>query len=261
MKISVIIPAYNEEKNIISTLEEVVGYLKNKFANDWEVIVVDDGSSDNTYGLVREWIEKRGLRDSGINGLMDLRIKELKDYGNVRLLKNEKNMGKGASVRRGMLEAKGDIRFFMDADNSTNIRELDKALPLLNEGVDIVISSRKLKDSLITRKQPFLRQFMSRVHHWIVNLLLGTRVSDYNCGFKVFKADVAEKLFSLQRINRWVFDAEILFIGKRKGYIVKEIPVTWEHKSTSKVRPLYDMISSLRGIFEIKINDFQGKYN
>jgi dolichyl-phosphate beta-glucosyltransferase len=170
-------------------------------------------------------------------------------------------MGKGAAVRKGMLKAQGNIRLFMDADNSTNIRELEKALILLNKDCDIVISSRKLKDSSIIKKQPFIRRVMSKIHHLIVNFILGTRVSDYNCGFKVFKKDASEKLFSLQKINRWVFDAEVLFLAKKYGYLVKEIPIRWEYKDTSKVKPLQATVSSLKEILKIKINALKGKYD
>lgn len=246
MRISVIIPAYNEERNIISTLEEVENYLKKKFTDDWEIIVVDDGSRDKTAGLIERFIEER---------------KKIKPGVCIHLLRNEKNRGKGASVRKGIFFAQGEIRLFMDADNSTRIREIEKFLPFLERGVDIIISSRKLKNSVIIKHQPFLRRFMSRIHGIIVSLLLGIKVSDYNCGFKVFKDKAAKELFSVQNINRWVFDAEILFLAKKYGFTVKEVPIIWEHKDTSKVKPFQATINSLREICRIKINELMGRYN
>ncbi len=241
--ISVIIPAYNEEKNITNTLQEVAGYLTGKFGKDWEAIVVDDGSSDATYRLAEECI--RTLKEANAN---------------LRLLKNEKNAGKGSAVRKGMLAAQGDIRLFMDADNATRIEELEKLLPPFSEEADIVIGSRKIKGALIVEKQPFIRRFASRVYHWIVKLLLGTSVSDYNCGFKALKGGVARDLFSIGQANGWEFDAELLFLAKKKGYRVREVPVIWQHKGTSKVQTAHATISSLKGIFSIKKNELEGKY-
>ncbi len=242
--ISVIIPAYNEEKNIIATLKVTIEYLVNKFKKDWELIVVDDGSSDRTYLLSGDFIDASP---------------EMRD--NLKLLKNETNLGKGAAVRKGMMAAQGAIQLFMDADNSTNIEELAKVLPCFDDkSCDIVIGSRKLKSSRIIRKQPLVRRFMSLAHTLIICLALGVDVSDINCGFKAFKADVAKKIFSLQKIDGWVFDAETLFLAGKLGYILKEVPIEWEHKDTSKVRPLRAALSSLKGIWEVKKNDLKGRY-
>ena len=242
--ISVIIPAYNEEKNIIATLKVTIEYLVNKFKKDWELIVVDDGSADGTYALTGNFINASP---------------EIRD--NLKLLKNERNLGKGAAVRKGMIAAEGAIRLFMDADNSTNMREFDRIAPYFDDSsCNIVIGSRKLKSSRIIRKQPLVRRFMSLVHTLIIRLVLGVDISDINCGFKAFKADVAKKIFSSQKIDGWVFDAEILFLAGKFGYALKEVPVEWEHKDTSKVRPLGAALSSLKGIWEVKKNDLQGRY-
>ena len=241
---SVIIPAYNEEKNIIATLKVTIEYLVNKFKKDWELIVVDDGSADRTYTLVDDFINTPP---------------EIRD--NLKLLKNETNLGKGAAVRKGVMAARGAVQLFMDADNSTHIGELAKVLPCFDDkSCDIVIGSRKLKSSHIIRKQPFVRRFMSFVHALIIRVVLGVDASDINCGFKAFKADVAKKIFSLQKIDGWVFDAEILFLAEKLGYNLKEVPVEWEHKDTSKVLPITAALSSLRGIWEVKKNDLQRRY-
>lgn len=242
MEVSVIIPAYNEDKNIIKTLEEVSAYLAEKFSGSWEVIVVDDGSNDATRGLVNEFINKN------------------KAYS-IHLLNNGVNMGKGAAVRKGMLTATGNVRLFMDADNATRISEFEKIMPLLKSGWGMVIGSRKLKTSLIKEKQPFLRRFFSKVHHLIVEILLGVSVSDFNCGFKSFSASAARMLFSKQRINGWVFDAELIFLARNNNIAIKEIPVEWEHKATSKVKISRDIINSLKNILIIKLNHLRGFYN
>ena len=243
MEISVIIPAYNEEKNIVATLDEVVNYLQKKFPDSWEIIVVDDKSSDKTVKLVRDYIQKQ-------------------NYGTkIKLLLNQNNMGKGASVRKGMLEAEGNIVLFMDADNSTKIIELEEMYPLLKKNkADIVIASRKLRDSVIMHKQPLLRRIMSFSHHWLVSLILGVKVSDYNCGFKIFNKRAAKLLFSKQKNNRWVFDAEVLFLAKKYGFRIKEIPVHWEHKHTSKVVPVKAISRSLKELCTIVINNVKGAY-
>lgn len=244
MELSVIIPAYNEEKNIVSTLNEVEGYLSKNFSKDeWEIIVVDDGSKDASYTLIKEFIAGH------IEG------------SSMKLLKNELNAGKGAAVRKGMLSATGKIRLFMDADNATRISELEKMLPFAKSGYGIVIGSRKLKESSIKQTQPFLRRLFGRAHHILVELILGVRLSDFNCGFKCFDRDAANVLFNKQRFSGWVFDAEVLFLARHNNIKVKEVPVEWEHKATSKVRILRDTINSLKGILIIRLNHLRGFYN
>lgn len=244
MEVSVIIPAYNEERNIVPTLSETRDYLANKFGKAWEIIIVDDGSVDSTCALVENFLNEK---------------KE--DSGGIRLLRRGINMGKGAAVRSGMLEAGGRYRLFMDADNATRISELDKMLPFLYEGSQVVIGSRKLKDSQIIEKQPFLRRALSALHHLIVEIILGIRASDFNCGFKSFSAAAADTLFRMQKIDGWVFDAELLFLAHKNGIAVKEVAVEWRHKDTSKVKVMKDAIRSFKGIFKIRINDIRGSYN
>lgn len=243
MEISVIIPSYNEEKNIMDTLNDVAGYLSKKFPDSWEIVVVDDGSVDSTYKLAKDFMGAQS------------RYKD-----RIRLLQNEKNSGKGAAVRKGMLAAKGKMLLFMDADSATKITEFDKMLPAFSSGYDFMVGSRHLEGAFIKEKQPLLRRLFGKVHHYIVGAVLGISASDYNCGFKSFSARVAKTLFSKQRIDGWVFDAEVLFLARKNNIKIKEIPVEWEHKSTSKVRILRDTIKSLMGIIEIRLNDMKGYY-
>lgn len=243
MEISVIIPAYNEEKNIVNTLKEVVPYLSGRFKDGWEIVVVDDGSVDSTIKLIEEFVKIDPLAVS-----------------RVRLLKNIKNSGKGSAVRKGMLAAEGKMRLFMDADNATRISEFDKMIPILKSGGDFIIGSRWTKGAQIKERQPLLRRLFGKVHHIIVGAILGIKASDYNCGFKSFSAPAAQTLFSKQKIDGWVFDAEVLFLARKNGIKIQEIPVEWEHKSTSKVKILRDTINSLKGILTIKLNDMKGLY-
>jgi len=232
--LSVIVPAYNEEANIACTLNSILEYLRGKpFA--WEVVVVDDGSLDRTAEMVRGFP--------------------------VKLLTSERNCGKGVAVRRGMLAAQGQFRLFTDADNSTSISEIEKLLPFAEEGWDIVIGTRRMRESTIEVVPPFHRHLLGEIYVSVSRLLTGVEVSDFNCGFKLFTARAAESLFSVQRMERWSFDVEVLFLAARCGFTIKEVPVRWAHvQSTSKVRPLSDGIRSLKDLLRIRYNYAVGRY-
>lgn len=236
--LTVLIPAYNEEQNLKATLEEVSKYLNEKKISH-EVIIIDDGSVDNTSGIAQKFS---------------------KNFDKFKILRNDPNMGKGYALRRGMLAASGDYKLFMDADNSTSIYEFDKFLPYIKEDYDIVIASRRLKDSMVEESQPALRAAMGMVYILLSRLLLGTSFSDFNCGFKVYSNKAARLLFSKQKMNDWSFDTEVLFIAVKNHLKVKEVPVRWVHKSTSKVRPIRDGIKSFISLLRIKINDLRRLY-
>lgn len=236
--LTIIIPAYNEEKNIKTTLEEISEYLiKRAFSH--EIIVVDDGSTDKTL--------------ENTEGCSKL-------FSNFRIIKNVSNRGKGYSVKRGMISARGEYALFMDADNSTSIYEFDKFLPYLKEGYDAVIASRRLKDSNVEEPQPLLRAKMGLFYIILSKVALGLQVSDFNCGFKAYKKESMRRIFELQRMNDWSFDAELLFLINKYGLKIKEMPVRWVHKSGSKVRPVKDGIKSFISILKIKANDIGHKY-
>lgn len=218
--LSVIIPAYNEQFNIIETLNSVFGYLK-KQAYSFEVIVVNDGSRDKTADLVREY---------------------QKSFPNLILLDNSINRGKGFAVRQGMQQARGKLALFMDADNSTKITEIEKALPLFEQGAEIVIGSRRLKTSQILAPQPLYRRFLGELFRLTTKFLFGLPYEDTQAGFKIFNQR-ARQLFERQKIWGWSFDVELLVLAKQLGLKVQEIPITWENRRSSRVR--------LRGMIKV----------
>jgi len=237
-KLSVVIPAYNEEKRISPTISEIEKYLSG-VDYDWELLVVNDGSSDNTAKIVNDFCK------------MNSRIK---------LIDNKKNKGKGGVVRQGMLEASGDWRLFMDADNSTPIKEIEKMWAYV-DNYEVIIGSRYIKGSLITERQSFLRRFISRAGNLLIRVLILPGVEDTQCGFKMFSASACKRIFPKQRFMRWSFDMEILAIAKRLGYKIKEVPVVWENAAGSKLgggikvamRTFWDLI-------KIKWNLVIGRY-
>lgn len=212
MKISVIIPAYNEEPKIGKILLEIIAYFKNKPSLIPEIIVVDDGSIDQTGKVV-----------------VDL------NYENVQLLKHIKNQGKGAAVRSGMLATKGDAYLFLDADGSTKINELDKFLPYL-ENFDIVIASRALPESQIIAHQSRLREVFGGLGNYFFRLVWSLSFKDTQCGFKLFN-NKARELFVDLKSKGWGFDAEFLWRALKNGLTVKELPVTWQHYKSSSFTP------------------------
>lgn len=238
IKLSVVIPAYNEEKRLPPTLADIFNYLKNQ-NYEWEILVVNDGSTDNTAKVVNDFIT---------------------NHEGVRLIDNKKNQGKGGVVRQGMLEARGVWRLFMDADNSTRIKDIAKFWPHTDE-FEILIGSRYTKGSIITEKQSFLRRFISRAGNIFTKILILPGIADTQCGFKLFSARATERIFPKQTFMRWSFDMEILSIAKRLGYKIKEIPITWENAEGSKLPGgLKVAWRTFRDLIKIKWNLIIGKY-
>ncbi|MEW5805211.1 MAG: dolichyl-phosphate beta-glucosyltransferase [Patescibacteria group bacterium] len=230
--VSVVIPAYNEQFNIIETLNSVFSYLK-KQSYDFEVIVVNDGSTDKTKDLILEY---------------------QKSFSNLIFIDNEINRGKGFVVKQGMLRAKGELGLFMDADNSTKIQEIEKALPLFKQSADLVIGSRRLKESRIVESQPAHRQFLGEVFRLTTKFLFGLPYDDTQAGFKVFNRK-ARQVFARQRISGWSFDVELLVRAKKLGLNIVEIPIEWENRKQSKVR-LKGMIKALFEFVRIYFGKF-----
>jgi glycosyltransferase involved in cell wall biosynthesis len=237
--ISIIIPAFNEQGRLPDTLRRVEQYLQDTAWEFHETLVIDDGSTDGTVDAA--------LRFANANP-------------NIRVLRNPGNRGKGYSVRHGMLEAKGEWRLFSDADLSTPIEELEKLWGAVAEGDDeIAIGSRALDRSLIGVHQPGFRESMGRVFNGVMRAATGLPISDTQCGFKLFRGDVAQEVFSRQRLERFGFDAEILYIAFRRGYTIAEIPVRWNHVDGSKVSMLTGL-HAFGELAEIRLNSMRGKY-
>jgi dolichyl-phosphate beta-glucosyltransferase len=228
--VSVVIPAYNEGEHIFRTLRGVDDYLAGKWPR-YEIIVVDDGSRDKTVAEVERAAER----------------------GKVRLLKNQRNRGKGYSVRRGMLASRGRYVLFSDADLSTPIAELDRLLREARRGHDVVIGSRALRNSHIDVHQPFYRELMGKVFNLILRSLGLSRFRDTQCGFKLFSRKAVQAIFPLIRIQRFAFDVEILLIAERLGFKVKQVPGHWRESLPSKVSLFRDSTRMFLDVIRVRL--------
>jgi len=238
MELSIVIPAYNEGRRLVKTLERIYRYLEDKRI-DAEVIVVDDGSKDETAQLV---LEKQ------------------KAYPSLHLISNEGNKGKGYSVKTGVLAARGDLVLFSDADLSTPIEEIEKLKTELKEGYSVVIASRSLKDSKIKHQYSRYRKHIGRFFNAFVQLLTGFPYQDTQCGFKLFTRDAVQKIFPKLKLTRFSFDVEILWLAKKYQLPVSEIPVRWIHKPSSQISVLKDGTRMFFDIVQIRVNDLVGRY-
>lgn len=239
-KISIVLPAYNEAKNIFATVASIADYFDAKQVS-YEIIVVDDGSNDTTASIV-EKIARKNSR--------------------VALVQHQKNRGKGAAVKTGVLAANGDIIVFLDSDGSTPVQELKKFFPYIENGYDVVIGSRYIKASAIIIKQPWARIAIGRLGNFIIQLLLLPGIVDTQCGCKMFTRKSARHIFSRQRVEGWGFDMEALAIAKKQGLRIKEVPVSWYDAANraSRFRPLKDVANTLGELLFIKTNLVLGRY-
>ena len=201
--------------------------------------MVNDGSSDNTPGIVRNYMAR---------------------HANLRLLENPGNKGKGYSVRHGMLEGQGDFLLLTDADLSSPIYEASKLFATIEQGADIAIGSRWLQRETQTVRQPFYRQLGGRVLNLVIRLFLGLNIKDTQCGFKAFTRAAAQSIFPPQITERWGFDPEILFLAKKLGFRIAEVPVEWANDERSKISPVRDAIGIMRDVMKVRWNSLMGKY-
>ncbi|HYX69422.1 MAG TPA: dolichyl-phosphate beta-glucosyltransferase [Terriglobales bacterium] len=235
---SIIIPAYNEAKRLSAGLDGILAYVAEQ---GWEaeVVVVNDGSRDATAAVAAEYAAR---------------------HPSVRLLENPGNRGKGYSVRHGMLEAQGEFLLFTDADLSAPIAEAAKLFAALGAGAEIAIGSRWLESETQTLRQPLYRQFFGRAFNLLLRLLLGLRFKDTQCGFKAFTRRAAQELFPLQRIERWAFDPELLYLARRRGLKVQEVAVEWAHDPRTTIRALRDGPRMFYDLLRIRWYALMGKY-
>ena len=236
--LSVIIPAYNEEALIVSTLNCLHDYLLARPERS-EIIVVDDGSQDQTVEFVRQ-------------------LQKYNDH--IRLLINEQNMGKGFSIRRGVLESRGQFVIFTDADLPYELGAIEGFLQALRDGCDLAVGSRVLPGSDV-KGVPLLRYVAGQVFSWMVQAVLFQGLPDTQCGFKSFKADAAKEIFRRLTIGGFGFDVEMLFIARKRKYAIQPVPVHMiEHRQRSRVRLVTDSFKMFANLFMVRWNDLQGKY-
>jgi dolichyl-phosphate beta-glucosyltransferase len=233
MKLSIIIPAYNEEDRILKTIKETLSYLNRQdYAS--EIIVVSDGSTDGTRGVVEAF--------------------ETGEHVALKVIEYHPNRGKGYAVRLGMLEGSGETVMFMDADYSVPIDAVEYGYGLLDDGHDIAIASRTVSGAIVAQHQNIARELSAKMYTWIQNYHLGIRYGDTQCGFKIFTHAAAQLLFGKQKLNSVIFDPEILWLAAAEGYRVGEFPVEWTHVEGSRIQ--YDSLKKslfvFRELFRIK---------
>ena len=235
--LSVVIPAYNEEGRIALTLETVTRYVQTQ-GYSWEIVVADDGSTDSTASLV-----EAAARESP----------------KIRLVRLS-HEGKGSAVRGGMLEARGEYRFLADADLSMPIEHLERLLPPHLTDFDIAIGSREVPGARRFH-EPTGRHLLGRVFNWMVRLLAVRGFSDTQCGFKCFTAGAAKAIFPLQRARGFGFDVEVLFLARKLGMRIVEVPIDWYYREGSKVKPLRDSFLMLGDILSVRWSNLRGMYD
>lgn len=236
---SIVIPAYNERARIGPALDEVLRTIDDR-RWDAEVLVVNDGSTDNTAAIVDSYVAR------------DRR---------VRLIQNAGNRGKGYSVRNGVLHATGNIVMFTDADLSAPMEEAERLFAAIRDGAEVAIGSRWLERSRQTIHQPLYRQIFGRCFNLVTRLIMRLPFADTQCGFKAFRRSAAQTIFQLQRIERWGFDPEILFIALKRGYNIREVPVTWGHDERTRMSYLKDGIKMLEELVYVRWNSIIGVYD
>lgn len=235
--VSIVIPAYNEAQRIGESIRRIAQFLQRTHLSA-EIIVVDDGSRDGTASIVEEFC---GLP--------------------LRLIQNRQNQGKGYAVRQGVLAANGTYVLFTDADLSAPIEELEKLLRIAREdGADVVIGSRAIDRRYIQKHQSRFRELGGIFYNWMVQLLLGLRLHDTQCGFKLFHRENARPIFEKQTTPGFGFDCELLFLAKQRRLRISEVPVLWSHSEGSKIRVLADGIRMLSDIVRIRWNSLAGRY-
>lgn len=238
-KYSIVIPAFNESGRIPATLRSILACIRER-QWDAEIVVVNDGSTDTTAQIVREIASTAP---------------------ELRMLENPGNRGKGYSVRSGVLQSLGDVVMFTDSDLSAPIVEAERLFAAISGGADIAIGSRWLESGRQTHRQPLYRQFFGRCFNMVCRMVMHLPFVDTQCGFKAFTRTAAQTVFQLQTIERWGFDPEILFIALKRGFAVKEVPVSWAHDERSRMSYLKDGLQMLKELAIVRWNALTGHYS
>lgn len=236
--LTILVPCYNEGKIIEESLREILSFMSKK-KYSWEIVVSDDGSRDDSAAKIL------GLKSP-----------------NIKLVGYKINKGKGGALKEGIKNSSGDYIIFMDADLSVPVNTIDVFLRALEKGKeDVVIGTRKIKDAKVLVHQPWLRENLGKGFTLITRIITGVRVSDFTCGFKGFSSVAAKKIFENSLIMRWAYDAEILYLAKKYGFSISEIPVTWTNRKDTRVKLGNAVITSLTDLIRLKLNDWSGLYD
>ncbi len=236
--LSIVIPLYNEQERFKEGFEVCKTYAKQY--PKWEFIFVNDGSTDKTAQTVEKMTAGRKQ---------------------MRLVSYQRNQGKGYAIRKGIQKARMPLVLFTDIDFSTPISELELLYPFIKNGADVVIGTRKVKGARISKRQAKLREWLGKQFTNVTNFWLGLDISDFTCGFKLFKTPVAKKLFTKQQVRRWGFDAEILYVAHRAKHQIVEVPVQWHNDERTKVSLVKDIVRSLSDLITIRWSSLLGKYS
>lgn len=232
--LSLIIPAYNEEDRIKPSIERVLDYVAS-LGQQCEVIIVDDGSTDSTLQITNEAAASSSV---------------------LRVVTYPKNMGKGYAVRRGVAESRGQLVGFTDADLSAPIEEMDKLIAAMEGGVDAAIGSRAIKGAVIPKHQPFYRELGGKGLNLIIRTLAVRGIHDTQCGFKLFTGELARDVFSRCFLDGWGFDVEVLYLSKKVGYYIKEVPVVWSHSEGSKIHPFSAAVKIIIDLVRMRLHRY-----
>lgn len=237
IKLSIIVPTYNEEKIIRDTLNKILKYLSNK-KYTWELVVSDDGSIDDTASIVKKFKERR-----------------------IRLKSYPQNQGKGAALKRGILSARGEYIIFMDADLSVPLKNIDLFLEILQKDAEVIIASRRVKGAKILIHQPIYREIMGRLFTFISRIVTNNNISDFTCGFKGFTREAALNIFSRSLIKRWAYDSEVLFLAKKLGYSIRQEPILWKNRRDTRVKLRKVIFQTFLDLLKIRFFNFFGRYD
>ncbi|NCO00064.1 glycosyltransferase family 2 protein [Candidatus Falkowbacteria bacterium] len=231
--IAVIIPAYNEASRLDQAFAEIHRFLPAHPELNLEIIFVDDGSLDNTANIINDFVLSSGISPK------------------VRLINYSPNHGKGYAVKQGIMAASPDYYLIADADMSTSLFELEKFLPLMAQGLPVIIGTRKEHGAVLIKKQPWHRQKMGEIYSYLAQFITGLKIKDFGCGFKVFSYEAAQKVFAPAIIDRWIWDTEILFLAKKYGYEIREVGINWADDANTRVGVIKESFRSLADLIKI----------